>query len=121
MKPEPVEAYPRPRTRADCIDGPRPCPYVGCRHNTYLHVTEEGTIRFSYPAGMGPEDVPPQQSCALDLAERGGMTPEEVGKALGITRKRVRQVEFRIFRKLEDEADEDDFETPPEKPDPRPI
>lgn len=33
------------------------------------------------------------QSCALDVADRGGATLEEIGDMLGLTRERVRQVE----------------------------
>lgn len=29
---------PRPRTRADCLDGPRPCPWVACRHHLLFEV-----------------------------------------------------------------------------------
>lgn len=35
----------RPRTRGDCEDGPRPCPWVGCRYNLMLEVTEAGGLR----------------------------------------------------------------------------
>lgn len=31
-------AIPRPRTRAECVDGPRPCPWVGCSQHLLLEV-----------------------------------------------------------------------------------
>ena len=38
----------RPKTRADCVDGPRPCPYISCAHHLYLDVNNEsGAIKFN--------------------------------------------------------------------------
>jgi hypothetical protein len=35
----------RPRTRGDCADGPRPCPFIGCRyHLLSLRVRGSGAI-----------------------------------------------------------------------------
>ena len=53
----------RPRTRADCENGPRPCPWVGCRHNTYLSIMQRtGRIRRARP-GLDPTEVPAETSC----------------------------------------------------------
>lgn len=83
----------RPRTRAECVNGPRPCPWVGCRHNLYLDVTAGGALAL-VDAQREPWDVARGPSCALDLAdEHGGMTLEEVAQVMGITRERVRQIE----------------------------
>lgn len=35
---DPVLEIQRPLTRADCVDGPRPCPWVGCRHHLLIEV-----------------------------------------------------------------------------------
>lgn len=94
LYPEHVE---RPRTRADCVDGLRPCPYVACRYNMYLDVLPGGTVRFLWDQ---PWDVPPHQSCALDLAERGGMILEDLGAVFGMTRERAGQVELIAFEEL---------------------
>lgn len=91
--------YWRPRTRGDCAKVPRPCPYVGCRYSMYLDVAETGSIIFNFPH-LTPEQVPAGQSCALDLAERAGMTLEQVGAAQALTRERVRQVEVKALVKL---------------------
>ena len=41
---------PRPRTRADCVNGPRPCLFVSCKHNLYLDVNPEtGSIKLNFP------------------------------------------------------------------------
>lgn len=83
----------RPQTRGDCIGGPRPCPFLGCRHNLLLDVQRNGGLR--YRDGVGKEFNPddPRDSCALDAAERGGMLLGQIGEALSCTYERVRQEE----------------------------
>ena len=40
----------RPRTRADCVNGARPCLFVSCKHNLYLDVNPEtGSIKLNFP------------------------------------------------------------------------
>lgn len=34
-----------PTTRGDCVDGPRPCPWVRCRFHLAIEVNEFGTLR----------------------------------------------------------------------------
>ncbi len=44
-----IEAL-RPRTRSDCKAGPRPCPWIGCRHHTAITVDlERGSIKETFP------------------------------------------------------------------------
>lgn len=45
------------------------------------------------------------ESCALDVAERGQHTLKEVGDMLGVTRERIRQIEVEAKRKLGRYAD----------------
>jgi hypothetical protein len=98
-----VEAS-RPRTRADCINGPRPCLFVSCKHNLYLDVNPEtGSIKLNFP---DKEIWELEHTCALDVAEKGGITLEEVGEIMNLTRERIRQVETRGLAKLR-EATED--------------
>jgi hypothetical protein len=87
----------RPKTRSDCEDAERPCPWVGCKYHLYLDVTEKGSLRLNYPNNE-PWDL--MDSCALDLAERDGMTLEEVGNVLCVSKERVRQLEHRGLRLL---------------------
>ena len=90
--------YEKPQTRAECMDGERPCPYVSCKHHLYLDVNPNtGSIKLNFP---DLEVWEMSESCALDIADRGGLTLEEVGDIVNLTRERVRQVEMRGLLKL---------------------
>lgn len=93
------EPFDRPKTRADCANVPRPCPFVGCKHNLYLDTTEIGSLVFNFPH-LEPEQMPANRSCSLDLAEHGGMTLDQVGAAMALTRERARQVEVKALVEL---------------------
>jgi len=79
---------PRPRTRGECWAGPRPCPWVGCRYHLWLD--EIGGKEVATYHDCDPWDL--RETCALDVAERGRHTLEEVGVVMGVTRERVRQL-----------------------------
>jgi hypothetical protein len=97
----------RPRTRADCASVPRPCPWVGCRYNLFLDVTDAGGIKLNFP-DLGPDEM--RLSCALDVAEDRPMTLDELGRVLNVTRQRAEQIEklvlerIRAYRRAEIEA-----------------
>ena len=89
----PVEDAERPMTRAQCKDGPRPCPWVACKHHLYLDINPRtGSIKINFP-DLEPWEL--QHTCALDVADNGGLTLEEIGLITNLTRERVRQVEVR--------------------------
>ncbi len=92
-------SVPRPSTRGDCAKIPRPCPFVSCIYNLYLDITRKGSLKLNFP-DLEPSEMP--LSCALDIAEYGGCTLQEVGDVLNITRERVRQIEYVALKKLED-------------------
>lgn len=87
----------RPWTRGDCVDGPRPCPWVSCMHHLAFDVTPRGGITENFP-DVELEDLP--DTCALDVADRGPHTLGEVGERMNITRERARQLEEAALRKL---------------------
>lgn len=93
----------RPQVRAHCVDGPRPCPFMLCRYHLYLEVLKTGALRINFP-DKDPMEMP--YSCALDIAERGGIVLEELGLLMRITRERMRQIEayakLRISETLKD-------------------
>jgi hypothetical protein len=89
---------PRPTTREECRGEQRPCPWVACKHHLYLDINPEtGSIKINFP-DLEPWEL--QHTCALDVAERGGITLEEVGEIMNLTRERIRQVEVRGLLKL---------------------
>jgi hypothetical protein len=88
--------YWRPKTRGDCSKVPRPCPYVACSKHLYLDVAETGSLIFNFPH-LEPDEMPPDCSCALDLAARGGMTLEDIADVTNLTRERIRQMERRAL------------------------
>jgi hypothetical protein len=93
--PEDVE---RPHTREDCLKMPRPCPFVSCEHHLYLDVNpDSGAIKLNFPHLEVWEMA---ETCSLDVADRGGITLEDVGAILNLTRERIRQVEVRGLVKI---------------------
>ena len=81
-----------PTTRGDCVNVPRPCPHVSCRHNLYLDVAANGSLKLNFP-DREPGDMPAHASCALDVADAGRATIEQVGEYMNFTRERARQIE----------------------------
>lgn len=100
--------YERPKSRADCVDGIRPCPFVSCKYHLYLDVKDETrSIKLNFPH---LEVWEMEHTCALDVAENGGLTLEEVGHILNLTRERVRQVEVAGVEKLKASGIVEDIE-----------
>ncbi len=97
----PESDYVRPATRAQCAQGEyaeRPCPFVSCKYHLYLDVSERtGAIKLNFP-DLEVWDLP--ESCSLDIADRGGITLEEVGSIMNLTRERIRQLETKGLAKL---------------------
>ncbi|MBI3201515.1 MAG: hypothetical protein HYZ29_08235 [Myxococcales bacterium] len=95
----PESDYEKPRTRAECAEGPRPCAFVSCKHHLYIDVSPRtGAIKLNFP---DLEVWELNESCALDVADRGGTTLEDVGAIMNLTRERIRQVEVKALAKLE--------------------
>lgn len=100
----PERTYWRPKTRGDCANVSRPCPYVSCKYHLYIDVNPNtGSIKINFP---DLEVWEMEQSCALDVAQTGGITLEEVGEILNLTRERIRQVEVRGLVKLRESGGE---------------
>lgn len=97
--------YWRPDSRAECINMERPCPFVSCKYHLYIDVHPvRGSIKINFP---DVEVWELTETCALDVADRGGITLEEVGEIMNLTRERVRQVETQGLSKLQEMGDDE--------------
>lgn len=85
-----VALLPRPTSREQCRASVRPCPWVSCRYNLYLDVRRDGVIKLNFP-DRDPDEM--TTSCALDLAEDGPRTLDQVAVLMGMSRERARQIE----------------------------
>ena len=89
---------------------PMPCPRVECRYHlaTDAHyrgemsrtTVKQGTTLHYSPVAkeQGLDGMP--ETCALEVAERGEHSLVEIGKMLGFSRERARQVEENALRRL---------------------
>ena len=92
-----------PKTRSECKDMERPCPFVSCKYHLYIDVHPvRGSIKLNFPDIDIWEMT---ETCALDVADRGGITLEDVGEIMNLTRERVRQVETAGLARLQDLRD----------------
>jgi hypothetical protein len=102
-----------PRTWGECQEralgtASNPCVHVRCKHNLLLDVSEDtGSYKVTWPhlasGHYGDEyDALPQHTCALRVAEQGGMTLDEIGEMMNLTRERVRQIETKALLRLRD-------------------
>ena len=85
----PPSALARPRTRGDCIDGPRPCPWASCRFNLRIEVKHDEIRQNS----ATDEEGELLETCSLDVADRGPHGHREIGKFFGLSHERIRQIE----------------------------
>lgn len=104
-----------PATWGDCqqraLGTPsNPCAYLRCRYNLLVDVDPStGSYKITWPDLAGGHyrdeyEQLPAHTCALRVAEIGGMTLDEVGRVINVTRERVRQIETRALRALADFA-----------------
>ena len=95
----PETDYWKPKMRSECVDMERPCPFVSCKYHLYIDVHPvRGAIKINF---TDVEVWEMTETCALDIADRGGITLEEVGEIMNLTRERVRQVETAGLAKLQ--------------------
>lgn len=74
---------------------------------------ENGAIKLNFPHLDVWEMA---ETCSLDVADRGGITLEEVGAILNLTRERIRQVEVAGLYKIKRTTDAG-LSLPPERTD----
>lgn len=85
--------YDRPRTRGECRDAVRPCPWVSCEHHLYLDVDPfTGSLKLNFPT-LEPWEL--TETCSVDVGDSGPQTLEVVGELMNVTRERCRQIEVK--------------------------
>ena len=107
---------PIPRTYGDCQERAlgtptNPCWYLRCKHNLLLDLDpRSGSYKITWPdladGHYGDEyRALPEHTCALHEAAHGGLTLDEVGVMMNLTRERVRQIETKALHALRDLSD----------------
>jgi len=100
--------YQKPKTRKDCLKMKRPCLFVSCKYHLYLDVNPDTkSIKYNFPE---KEVWELSETCSLDVADKGGVTLEEVGAIMNLTRERIRQVEMRALQKLKSSSNKYNIE-----------
>lgn len=74
----------RPKYRSECIDDPRPCPWVGCRYHLFLDVLDGGGIKYRFGEDVSALEAMPD-TCALDVAERGPLKLHELENVFNVS------------------------------------
>lgn len=107
---------PIPRTYGECQEralgtATNPCWYLRCRYNLLIDLEPRtGSYKVTWPdltsGAYGDEyHALPQHTCALHEAAHGGLTLDEVGVMMNLTRERVRQIETKALHRLRDLSD----------------
>jgi hypothetical protein len=113
----------RPRTRGDCIGAERPCPWASCKYHLAVETTAANAIKSPLMSsalfeGALDEEVERwtsrvadricemAESCALDIADRGGITFGDFADIAGLTPGQMRSVLERATVKLRDGLEE---------------
>lgn len=84
----------------------RPCPLVSCRYHLLLDVAEDGRLFMTRDLDESDVDSIVEalrempETCALDVADGGGATLEQVGDLLAVTSNMVTQVQTRATRAI---------------------
>ncbi len=102
-----------PRTYGECQERAlgtpsNPCAHLRCTHSLLLDVSDDtGSYKVTWPhltsGHYGDEyEQLPRHTCALRVAEQGGMTLDEIGEIMNLTRERVRQIETKALLRLRD-------------------
>lgn len=88
-----------PQQRADCVDGPRPCPYISCRHHLWLLEQRDRPGNPARGAQGAATLRPTGPSCSLDVAVKPHSL-NEVATILGVVPTRIHQITLLALKKL---------------------
>ncbi len=94
-----LEEPSRPRSRAACLGGARPCPWVSCRYHLAVELVRTSAHEQRRPLEALPE------TCALDVADGGGRSSDEVAALMGVSRQLIDLITSAALSKLSAIAD----------------
>lgn len=85
----------RPRSRTECVNLVRPCPFVTCERHLATDVTSFGSLQLNFPVERGvleaDLDAMPD-TCVDDVAARGPQTFDRIARALNVCDSRGAQL-----------------------------
>jgi transposase-like protein len=95
----------RPKTRADCANGIRPCPFITCRYNLRTERVAKSAADGKKDSQIIREQIEPRgESCALDVAESQqgfvGATYRDIAKWTGLTMEGARKTFIRACERI---------------------
>lgn len=97
---EPPDEPRRPLVREECLQGPRPCPWLSCRYHMFeVLARKSGKTSIKQIARWDEDRIAElveslPATCCLDLVAQGReLTLQETGLVLNLTRERVRQIQ----------------------------
>ena len=92
------ELVPRPKTRGECHNIQRPCPYATCQFNMLTEIGPKGQLEQRYP---DVESMPANASCVLDVADQyGSLDVKEVAAIMLEQPKSIINLEESAIRRL---------------------
>jgi len=99
--PLPPEFAVRPRLRADCLAGLRPCPWIGCKWHLCWERRDLKRLILSdcHPSLVASAILNMGETCVLDVSETP-RSDREVSAVLGVTHQAVAQACQRGLGKL---------------------
>lgn len=86
-----------PKTREGCLGKDEPCPHARCRYHLAIDINAIGSIRVNFP-GWSIEDL--EETCSLNVADRGEQMVETVARLTNLSTERIRQIEIEARRKI---------------------
>lgn len=100
----------RPKTRGECKDGPRPCPWVSCRHHLQVDVVGAGSRARVILKTDPSEWTAETPTCSLDIADGGPRDLSHISRIYGRPRGEAeRQHWARAMEKLRLDDDTQDL------------
>ena len=101
-----LKQYPdtRPKTRGECADMPRPCPFLSCRH----HLAHDWAKPYY---GKRPTDdelteriVDAEHTCSLDVADKREHSIAEVAEVMQTTESAINKASWRAGKHVRSEG-----------------